>query len=77
MTIGSNQQTIEDIAEAKRNSIHQQKTATNFFVAPTGSTDQFYDTMMSSGLSTISKKLQQPPMLAGKGKVPSDLACVL
>ena len=51
MTLDSNQKTADDIAEAKRNSIHQQKTQNNFFMAPTGSMDQFYDTMMSSGIS--------------------------
>ena len=50
----------------------QSNTGSHFFGAPTGA-DQFYDTIGHS----MGRKLQQPPMLAGKAKIPSDLSCVL
>ena len=57
-------------SDAKINSMRKH-TASHFFGVPTGA-ESFYETMMSG----FSKKVQ-PPMLVGKAKVPSDLACVL
>ena len=59
----------EDMANAKRNSLLQNKThANHFFGAPTGA-DTFHDTVNSG----FGPKMVQPPMIVGKAKIPSDL----
>ena len=70
-TLTDRSQTDDDIADTKRHSL--KLTQKQYFGTATGQ-EQFFDTMMS-GFSQ--KKIQQPPMLVGKAKVPSDLACVL